>query len=184
MKSMKTIIYLFIIGIITSCCETHADVDRVNMKTSKKVFDLTNGHANGAEPDQKIIDEMTSISDSPLPVYIDWQLRFSGIDDFDCGNCIVSFNQTEGMPIAGDSSLASYLVPVNSYSTHFIFNVLIGPTIQFPFNAVSCYRSGGDQLTISIKGFYTAISYTVPTAVALELRPVNPYLMPPVNLNN
>ncbi|MDF1699331.1 MAG: hypothetical protein P1U56_25990 [Saprospiraceae bacterium] len=180
MKKIKTELLLVAILIMTSCNTISHLSDTCTIKHHKKVFDLTNGYANGGEPDQKILDEFLSVSANPCPIYIDWQLTFSGIEDFDCNNSIVSTTNGDKLSNSNDSDMASYAIPVNAYSTHFLFDVIIGPTSQYPFNSVSCYQSGGN-LTINIKGYYSAISYRVPTADALELRPINPNFIFPTD---
>ena len=183
MKSMKSVLFISMMCLIASCSSIRPETDTGNIKVSKKVFDLTNGYLNGGEPDQNIIDEMLRVSENPQPVYINWQLTFSGIEDFDCRNCILSPNEGDGFPISKDSDLSMYSIPVHTYSTHFLFDVLLGSTAQFPFNAVSCYQSGSGRVTIKIQGYYSAISYSVPTAIALELRPINPCIMIPAGAN-
>lgn len=180
---MKAVFFLMSIVFIVSCHTIDTGhtggLNPYAIKSSVKVFDLRKDRLDSGGEDPKVIEEMLAVFANPEPVYIEWNLRFSNIESFEYSNGILSRSSVDKSLASKDSGLASYSVPMNHYSTHFVFDVLIGSASQFPFNAVSYYRSASGDLSITIQGYYTGIRYSIPTATALELRPINPYLIIP-----
>ena len=70
---------------------------------------------------------------------------------------------------------ASYdLAPIAGYN-HLLMTVFTGDRASFPYNDISCeYLSGGRQRQFRLRGFFHVMANAVPTAVSLQLRPLNP----------
>lgn len=169
---MYRIIFLASIVAIISGCASSLAPSLEKVPEFSHSFDLSNGLANGGDPDQAVIDKILSVS-SKKTVYIDWEFYFGQVDGFSCSNGVLTPNEVAEAPSSVEISFAEYQLPVFNYSTHFLMSVFVGSPVQYPFNAVSCYQSGS-ELSISIQGYYSAIRYLVPTAQALQLRPVSP----------
>lgn len=159
---MKILIALLTLASISTAAATNF--------VSQRTFDLTNGWAQGGEPEQQTIDALLSVAGNQV-VYLNWRLEFPPLEAFNCANGIVDW-QSSAEDAASAKNYAEYQLPVSQYSTHFLMSVLVASPLEFPLNSVSCYSSGASGVSIAIKGYYTAVEYSVPTAAALQLRPV------------
>ena len=68
------------------------------------------------------------------------------------------------------------LGPLADYN-HLVMSIFTGRRTTFTYNDVACeYTHSGSLSQFHIRGFFYVLSHSIPTAVSLQLRPINPPL--------
>lgn len=114
---------------------------------------------------QKSID---SIGDNQL-VYLDLTFKTSVLAT--SNQC----NRGQFGPLAHSDSFEFQIKPFAD-NNHLLMTIIPGAKTRFPYNAVSCpYNSSKPtEAFIRFRGYYIALHHSVPTAVLIEFRPMNP----------
>lgn len=169
---MKFVFAILLSVLIISGCATSAVSPAKKVVNSTMDLDLTDGFSTGADPDQQKLDRILDVTGGQDALKLNWQLRFAVADNFDCPNDVIEPGDLADYPTKTSLPYATYSLPMSTYSTHFIMDVIVGSPVQYPFNAVTCSVSNREAV-IGISGYYSAILYDVATAFAVELRPLN-----------
>lgn len=109
-----------------------------------------------------------SIGDNEL-VYLDLTFDPSAVANSDgCDQGIFG-------PLSHPDNFEFQIKPVAD-NNHLLMTIIPGSKTQFPYNAVSCpYNSATPtEAHMRFRGYYVALHYVIPTAVLIELRPINP----------
>ena len=130
-----------------------------------------------------IVDKLTGLEKHRF-VYLDLTINYSARNG--SGAPFVSTINVNGTP-QGNSATCAQIGPLpmgpgSAYSlgpiagyNHLLMSVYTGERAAFPYHDVSCeYVSSGSHEQFRIRGFFHIVTNSIPTAVALQLRPFNP----------
>ncbi|MCF6199685.1 MAG: hypothetical protein L3J67_09875 [Hyphomicrobiaceae bacterium] len=77
-------------------------------------------------------------------------------------------------PLPMGEGVSYELGPLAAYN-HLVMSIFTGGRTVFPYNDVACeYTDSGSLNQFHIRGFFHVLSNSIPTAVSLQLRPINP----------
>lgn len=169
---MKRIYSTILSTLLISGCVTTNIPHNEKITYSAMEFDLTDGYLNGGEAKWEKLDEIIRVARIGGVLKLNWVFRFKDVGDLYCPNDLIDISQ---MPKKLSSAYFSYGLPMNTYSSHFVMDVIVGSPIDYPFSYVTCVNTGGDDFTITVKGYYSAAEFGIPTAYKIEFRPLYPY---------
>ena len=115
--------------------------------------------------DLSISFPMTSKGALPYTQFIDGKLSNSKLDKAE--PCEIG-------PLLMGPGVSYEIGPVANYN-HLLMTVFTGDRSAFPYSDVACeYVSSGEIGSFHVRGFFHIVANAIPTAMSLQLRPMNP----------